>query len=138
MNSVKLILQDVLGDAIVTQLAADSITASVTTNPTQGGSYPFVVIGEDTSASEDTNKDNIKTSIAHNIYAHADSLTEVKQVAVSVLSAVGPGGSTLTLGADHFEITRELEADDLIKEYRPEGDLYHNLIRVRFLIGHNN
>ena len=125
-----------MGDAIVTQLASDSLTAEVTTNPTQGGAYPFVVIGEDTASSQDTNKDKLKTSLAHNVYVHSDSLTECKQVAASVLSAIGPDGSNFDLGSDFTIDMRELEADDLIKEPRPEGFLYHNLIRVRYTISH--
>lgn len=136
MNSPKLILQDVLGDAIVSQLSTDAITAEVTTNPTQGGDYPFVVIGEDTATGEDTNKDHLKTSLAHNVYVHSDSMTECKQVAASVLSAIGPGGASFDLGAGHYEVLRELEADDITTEPRPEGFLYHSLIRVRYLISH--
>jgi len=136
MTSASLDLQDVLGDAIVAQLSTDAITAEVTTNPTQGGSYPFVVIGEDTESTEDTNRSQLKSSIAHNVYVHSDSQTEAKTVAKSVLSAIGPGGLSLTL-TNHYEVLRELEANDAIKEYRPEGDLYHILIRVRFLLSHN-
>jgi hypothetical protein len=134
VDSPRLILQDVLGDAIVTQLAADGITAEVTTNPTQGGNYPFVVIGEDAATGEDLNRDNIRTSVAHNVYVHSGSMTECKQVAESALKAIGPGGSSLDLGAGFYEVLRELEADDLTREPRPEGFLYHNLIRVRYLI----
>ncbi len=137
MDSPRLILQDVLGDAIVAQLTTDGITAEVTTNPTQGGSYPFVVIGQDAATGEDTNRSELRTSLAHNIFVHSDSMTECKQVAKSVLKAAGPGGTSLDLGANHYEVRRELEADDITTEPRPEGDLYHNLIRVRYLISHS-
>jgi len=136
MNSAKLIFQDWLGDAIKAQLVTDGLTAGVSTNPKQGDSYPYIVIGEDAGSSEDTNRDQAKTSLAHNIYVHSDSQTECKQVAASVLKVVGVGGTSSDLGSDHYEVSRELETDELIPEFRPEGDLYNNLIRVRFLISH--
>lgn len=136
MDSPALTLQDVLGDAIIAQLATDSLTAPVVTNPTQDMVYPYVVIGEDTESTEDTNRDQLKSSIAHTMYVHSDSMTECKQVAASVLRAAGPNGSTLDLGTDHYELRRELEANDITREVRPEGSLYHALIRVRFFISH--
>lgn len=136
MQSPSLQLQDVIGDAIIAQLATDAITAEVVTNPTQGGSYPFVVIGQDSESTEDTNRDQLKSSIPHTVYAHSDSMTEVKQVTNSILQAIGPNGAALDLGANHYEISRELEAKDITTERRPEGDIYHVLIRVRYLISH--
>lgn len=135
MTSVSLDLQDVLGDAIVAQLATDAITADVTTNPAQGAAFPYVVIGEDSESSEDTNKSKLKSSVAHTFTCHSDSMTEAKQVAKSVIAAVGPGGAALTV-TDGYIVARELEANDLIPERRPEGDLYHVLVRVRYLISH--
>ena len=136
MDSVSLTLQDALGDVIVTQLATDSITADVVTNPGQDMSYPYVVIGEDSESSEDTNKAKLKSSIANNVYVHSNTLVQSKQVAASVIKAIGPNGSEITLSG--FEIVqRELEANDPTKEYRPEGTLYHVLIRVRYLVHHS-
>ena len=135
MVSASLTLQDVFGDAIKAQLTADSLTASVVTNPTQDLSYPYVVIGEDSESSQDTNKDKLKSSIANNVYVHSNTLVQAKQVAKSVVAAIGPEGSALTLTG--FEIVqRELEANDLSRELRPEGTLYHVLIRTRYLISH--
>ena len=135
MTSSVLDLQDVLGDAITAQLVTDGITAAVTTNPDQSMAYPYAVIGEDSESSEDTNKDKLKSSVAHNITVHASSLVSAKQVAASVIAAVGPQGAELTLSG--FEVVqRELEANDITREYRPEGTLYHVLVRVRYLISH--
>ena len=135
MDSVSLTLQDVLGDVIVAQLATDGITADVVTNPGQDMSYPYVVIGEDSESSEDTNKAKLKSSIANNVYVHSNTLVQSKQVAASVIKAIGPNGSEITLSG--FEIVqKELEANDQTKEYRPEGSLFHVLIRVRYLIHH--
>lgn len=136
MTSPALALQDVLGDAIISQLDTDSITASVVVNATQDLSYPYVVIGQDIESTSDTNRDQLESSIAHTVFVHSESMTTSKQVAASVLKAIGPGGASLDLGADHYETRRELEANDITPEYRPEGNLYHTLIRVRFFISH--
>lgn len=136
MTSPALTLQDVLGDAIIAQLLTDTITADVVTNPSQEMPYPFVLIGEDSESTEDTNRDQLRSSLAHTVFAHAESMTGCKQLTRSILKAIGPGGASLDLGADHYEVRRELEASDITKEVRPEGNLYHALIRVRFFISH--
>lgn len=136
MDSPALTLQDVIGDAIIAQLATDSLTAPVVVNPSQDMDYPFVVIGQDSESTSDTNRDQLESSIAHTVFVHSESQTTNKQVAASVLKAIGPNGGGLDLGADHYETRRELEANDITPEYRPEGALYHTLIRVRFFISH--
>jgi len=136
MISASLALQDVLGDAIIAQLATDAITAEVTTNPTQGASMPLVVIGEDSETAEDENRDQIRSSIAHNVYVHTASLVQSKEIANSVLQAIGPNATAFSLGASFYEVRRELEANDTTKEPRPEGFIYHSLIRVRYFISH--
>ena len=136
MTSPALALQDVIGDAIIAQLTTDGLTADVVTNPTQNMNYPYVVIGSDSEQSEDTNKGQLKSSLAHDITVHGSSLVSAKEVAKSVVKAVGPSGGGLSLGADHYIVQRELEANDITPEFRPEGTLYHVLVRIRYTISH--
>jgi len=136
MRSAKLALQDAIGDAINAQFTTDSISATAVTNPEQGGSMPLAVIGQDNEDDSGTTKDQDASSIAHNIYLHSTSIVEVKQMADSVLQAVGPGETKLSLGASFYEVGRKLEANDLTTERRPEGDIYNALVRVRYQIGH--
>ena len=136
MDSAVLTLQDVLGDAIKAQLTTDSLTADVATNPTQNMSYPYVVIGEDSESSENTNKSNLKSSVAANVYVHSDTMVGAKNVAGSVVKAIGPDGLELTM-TGFYDVRRELEANDITREFRPEGTLYHVLVRVRYTLAHS-
>ena len=136
MDSAVLDLQDVLGDAIKTQLATDALTAEVVTNPTQNLAYPYVVIGEDSESSENTNKAKLKSSVAANVYVHSDTMVGAKNVAKSVVKAIGPDGLELTLDS-FYDVRRQLEANDITREFRPEGTLYHVLVRVRYTLAHS-
>ena len=136
MDSAVLDLQDVLGDAIKAQLVTDSLTADVVTNPTQNLSYPYVVVGEDSESSENTNKDKLKSSVAANVTVHSNTLVSAKNVAKSVIKAIGPNGLDLTLDS-FYDVRRELEANDTTREFRPEGTLYHVLVRVRYTLAHS-
>lgn len=136
MKSALLDLQDALGDAIIVRFATDSIVAPVVTNPAQGIATPYAVIGQDSETGEGATKTQEASSVAHNIFLHSSTMVEAKQMANSVLQAIGPGETRLSLGANFYEVRRELEANDISIERRPEGDIYNTLIRMRFQIGH--
>lgn len=137
MRTAKLALMDAVGDAIVAQLVTDSITAQVVTNPTQGGSFPYVVMlpatENDLGSSKDTNRSNMTMTLR----AYSDTMTQALQVADSINKAIGRDVE-LTLASPFYHVSTTLEAHDMLPERRPEGDVYGALLVYRMQVGHTN
>jgi hypothetical protein len=137
MRSAKLALLDAFGDAIVAQLVTDAITAPVVTNPTQGGAYPYVVVLPATENDLFSSKGHNNSNLTVTVRAYSDSMTEALQVADTINKAVGRD-IRLTLASPFYHVSTSLEANDMLPERRPEGDIYGALLVFRMQVGHIN
>ena len=138
MRTPKLALMDAFGDAIVAQLTADAITAQVVTNATQGGTFPYVVILPATENDLFSSKGHNNSNMTITARAYSNEMTQALQVADSIIQAVGRDAAKLTLASPFYHVSTSLEANDMLPERRPEGDIYGALLVFRIQVGHIN
>lgn len=138
MRSAKLALLDAFGDAIVARFVTDAITAPVVTNPAQASAFPYVVLLPGTENDLFSSKGHNNSNMTVTARAYSDSLTEASQVADSIMQAVGRDTAKLTLASPFYHVSTSTEANDMIPERRPEGDIYGALLVFRIQVGHIN
>lgn len=138
MRSAKLALLDAFGDAILARFTTDAITAPVTTNPAQQTAFPYVVLLPTSENDLFSSKGHNNSNMTMTVRAYSGSLTEASQVADSIIQAVGRDAAKLTLASPFYHVSTSLEANDMIPERRPEGDIYGALLVFRVQVGHIN